>query len=574
MRLRLSALHLRAIMVLVVSRQKGITLVFKNDPLESVNVSSSFDSVGVIQGYIQREIEGQLREMFRNDLPSIIHKLSQRWLSESGAKAAKPPNQPNASPPQMPLRSGFDYPLPDGQHRQLFGPASSAASQAGSIPMSNAPSAESHLSMPSKRTPMRPRIIKSPSEVSQLSVADEIENYDPTYGMRPEEMASAQGYKRVGKLWSSDQRGLSDALYEDEAPDADEDESWQLPSSPIQSETQWSDHDSYIRSMQGLDCDRLPAVGGGFISRPRVIHSQSQMPPNRRHSSASHYDHPTPLAVPRSRPMYSRSNTADVERLWLDQETPSLNNRRPYLNTMPSSQSVPSMASSPLSRSLSGDSPSSAASPYSRSSSLFFQPTQSSSYSSLASSRSLSPLTPGEETEKPRSRSEGRKSPSPPPFLDRRGNSALPDLYNTSDDIEQPGITLDPKQNEMSAHLASLANNHQTFSIFTRPFDHFTARSFPRPVGKGKKSGKETPGVDRIPAKGRQKRVHRFGAAAEAEKAKSVGGTPLMSPRMDDDARSISSMSSYFPRQNAPPIHLQRPLRPGFRQTHSEYVAR
>ena len=80
MRVRLSDVKLRAIVVLVVSRTKGITLVFKNDPLESVRVSSTFDSVGVIQKYLQEEIETQLREMFRSDLPSIIHQLSQRWL--------------------------------------------------------------------------------------------------------------------------------------------------------------------------------------------------------------------------------------------------------------------------------------------------------------------------------------------------------------------------------------------------------------------------------------------------------------------------------------------------------------
>ncbi|PWN52857.1 hypothetical protein IE53DRAFT_298703, partial [Violaceomyces palustris] len=81
MHLRLSSVKLRAIVVLVVSKAKGITLVFKNDPLESVEVSSTFDSVAVIQKYLQQEIEGQLREMFREDLPGIIHRLSQRWLS-------------------------------------------------------------------------------------------------------------------------------------------------------------------------------------------------------------------------------------------------------------------------------------------------------------------------------------------------------------------------------------------------------------------------------------------------------------------------------------------------------------
>ncbi|EJU06492.1 hypothetical protein DACRYDRAFT_30121, partial [Dacryopinax primogenitus] len=82
MNLRLSNFKLNSYVVLVVSKQKGITLVFKTDPLQNVDVNSTFDRIGVIQKYIQKEIEGQLREMFREDLPSIIHKLSQQWLSK------------------------------------------------------------------------------------------------------------------------------------------------------------------------------------------------------------------------------------------------------------------------------------------------------------------------------------------------------------------------------------------------------------------------------------------------------------------------------------------------------------
>ncbi|PWN18560.1 hypothetical protein BCV69DRAFT_237976, partial [Microstroma glucosiphilum] len=90
MKLRLSHVRLRAIIVLVVSKTKGITLVFKNDPLESVQVSSTFDSVAVIAKYLQQEIEGQLKEVFREDLPGIIHRLSQKWLSGQAKPKAGP----------------------------------------------------------------------------------------------------------------------------------------------------------------------------------------------------------------------------------------------------------------------------------------------------------------------------------------------------------------------------------------------------------------------------------------------------------------------------------------------------
>ncbi|KAF7352391.1 Mitochondrial distribution and morphology protein 34 [Mycena venus] len=80
MLLRLSHFKLSSYVVLVVSKQKGITLVFKTDPLQSVDINSTFDSIVVIQMFIQREIEGQLRQMFREDLPGIIHRLSQQWV--------------------------------------------------------------------------------------------------------------------------------------------------------------------------------------------------------------------------------------------------------------------------------------------------------------------------------------------------------------------------------------------------------------------------------------------------------------------------------------------------------------
>ncbi|KAK0560639.1 ERMES complex subunit [Tilletia horrida] len=104
MHLRLSHVRLRAIVVLVVSKSKGVTLVFKNDPLESVDVSSTFDGVAVIQKYLQQEIEGQLREMFREDLPGIIHRLSQSWLARTRDAASAAPT-PNASAPGQPAQS-------------------------------------------------------------------------------------------------------------------------------------------------------------------------------------------------------------------------------------------------------------------------------------------------------------------------------------------------------------------------------------------------------------------------------------------------------------------------------------
>nr|CAG8437423.1 5831_t:CDS:2 [Entrophospora candida] len=80
MLLRLSNLKLRGIFVLVVSKQKGITLAFKSDPLEKIDVTSTFDSISTIQRFLQNEIEKRLRTMFQEDLPSIVHQLSLQKL--------------------------------------------------------------------------------------------------------------------------------------------------------------------------------------------------------------------------------------------------------------------------------------------------------------------------------------------------------------------------------------------------------------------------------------------------------------------------------------------------------------
>ncbi|KAG0053113.1 ERMES complex subunit [Gryganskiella cystojenkinii] len=82
MLLRISDFKLRGIIVLVVDQIKGITLVFKNDPLESVLVSSTFDSITPIQKFLQSEIEKQLRNLFQEDLPTAIHNLSQQFTKK------------------------------------------------------------------------------------------------------------------------------------------------------------------------------------------------------------------------------------------------------------------------------------------------------------------------------------------------------------------------------------------------------------------------------------------------------------------------------------------------------------
>ncbi|KAI0480373.1 mitochondrial distribution and morphology protein 34 [Xylariaceae sp. FL0804] len=93
----LSEIKLSAFIILVFSKQKGLTLVFRNDPLESLKVSSTFDSIQFVRDYLQRTIEGQLRNLMMEELPAIIHKLSLRlWCPEQLPREEEAPKEKTA----------------------------------------------------------------------------------------------------------------------------------------------------------------------------------------------------------------------------------------------------------------------------------------------------------------------------------------------------------------------------------------------------------------------------------------------------------------------------------------------
>ncbi|KAJ5584209.1 uncharacterized protein N7459_004009 [Penicillium hispanicum] len=120
LQITLSDFKLSGFVILVFSKQKGITVVFRNDPLESLKVSSTFDSIPFVRDFLQKEIEAQLRILFMDELPAIIHRLSLRlWVPEyrageesqnsagntDPATSDGPGQDPLASPPQDPVDS-------------------------------------------------------------------------------------------------------------------------------------------------------------------------------------------------------------------------------------------------------------------------------------------------------------------------------------------------------------------------------------------------------------------------------------------------------------------------------------
>lgn len=137
LQINLSDVRMSGFVILVFSRQKGITLVFRNDPLESLKVSSTFDTIPFVRDYLQKEIEGQLRVLFMDDLPAIIHRLSLRMCTPDyqhqqdndaqtqREKDVEQPFDPLASPPQNPLYDSFINPLDQSDLASLSSPDSS-----------------------------------------------------------------------------------------------------------------------------------------------------------------------------------------------------------------------------------------------------------------------------------------------------------------------------------------------------------------------------------------------------------------------------------------------------------------
>eukprot|EP00835_Amoeboradix_gromovi_P000983 NODE_38_length_30618_cov_0.377142.p6 type:complete len:386 gc:universal NODE_38_length_30618_cov_0.377142:27522-28679(+) len=75
-KIRISRLRIKGIVGLVIDKSKGITVSMKNEPLESVLISSSFDETPMIANYLQNEIEQKLQLLLTDEIPRLIHEYS------------------------------------------------------------------------------------------------------------------------------------------------------------------------------------------------------------------------------------------------------------------------------------------------------------------------------------------------------------------------------------------------------------------------------------------------------------------------------------------------------------------
>ena len=106
LQITLSEIKLSAFIIVVFSKQKGLTLVFRNDPLESLKVSSTFDSIQFVRDYLQKTIEVKLRDLMMDELPAIIHRLSLRlWCPDQVPKEDEEVKEDEKEPTLNPLSS-------------------------------------------------------------------------------------------------------------------------------------------------------------------------------------------------------------------------------------------------------------------------------------------------------------------------------------------------------------------------------------------------------------------------------------------------------------------------------------
>ena len=514
MLLRLSHFRLSSYVVLVVSKQKGITLVFKTDPLQHVDINSTFDSIAVIQNFIQREIEGQLRQMFREDLPGIIHRLSQQWVK---AKVEAP--YLSKRPPPPTTRHTFDTMssfvqtpnISDIGLRRL-----SMNSLPSRRPLSTSGSSSTRHST---RKSSSPTSHSEPPSSSSSSHPD-LENFDPTYGLRPEGLPSKSCFKGFSNLFTPN-KGLADLAEESSDFGEYDDEYDERGSFDL---VDWEDTIpgiSLTPSVYTIN-DResppeyvyeIPAVGGGTITRPRIYHSQStiQSAPSStisRHPSIGNISY---LDVPTAGP--SKLNPGYITMRTTLRSSP-LYHSRP---TSPdSTESQHSRSSSGPSRTLSTD---------------------------LTDHQDVI-LGHGEGGEEDRSIIYMRRPPSERRFsvnsstsnLDSRtGSLPPPDRYFTDRQLLQHSLSQssspshpnslhqqnDPTKivlrlslNSSIHQLSTLSHSNHTLSPYTRDVSHFTVRSVP-PRGHGHGvgfTGGQGQGFEGQPCvKAKRKRMYRLG---------------------------------------------------------------
>jgi len=542
MLLRLSHFQLNSYVVLVVSKRKGITIVFKTDPLQHVDINSTFDSIAVIQKFIQKEIEGQLRQMFREDLPGIIHRLSQQWMQ---AKVEAPylskrtvPRVPRPLSLHEPASPAFPSPL-----SLQSAPAYSVA--APSVLGLRGPRSVSGLSTSTHRSTPKP--LPTPvTEAESPTSFPEIENFDPTYGLRPEGLPAKGQFGNFSKLFSPT-KGLAELAEPlEEVDELDELSSFAdnvpntRPSTPS------------VRSENPQDYETIPAVGGGTVTRPRVYLSQSQVqspigttpvtpvlsaPSYLRRSSSFDYEAPLrlrgPLSLRLPRPPSPPANSHP--RTFGPSHSRTSSFTQPPLSQYPNSEPpplLPTLTTNPV-------------------------PRRGHTYAPLPTPPPSDTYTdPGNSPSHRRRQSEDRRASISSSIPDRFDTTS-PSLHGSFGPDPDPHITLHPSLNEHIFKLSTLTHSNHTLSPYTRSLEHFAVRSGPPRAFTTSGAGGAPP--DRPPqvkVKAKRKRIYRVGGKAkEPEEPPQPKFPPAPASEFDE-----SDMDRYFKWREEVDQHQQADL--------------
>jgi mitochondrial distribution and morphology protein 34 len=540
MLLRLSHFKLNSYVVLVVSKQKGITLVFKTDPLQNVDINSTFDSIAVIQKFIQREIEGQLRQMFREDLPGIIHRLSQQWVK---AKVEAPYLDKRAPPVR---RRAFDaVSAPDlshmspgfpglGLHQYLLRQQS-----LGTLPYGRARSISgaSVSSVARRSTTFR----ASPTPPTSTPVSDspssnpELENFDPTYGLRPEGLPTKSVFSSFGRLFTRNM-GLGDLAEEPGEDESLEGEEEQGSFDVVDWEDavpEYSPPPTVVEESV-TEYETLPAVGGGTITRPRVYHSQSMIQPS---SDISRFpDAASVRSDPQSYQLPAMGGYI----------TPRFPSHRPQSSYNPYFPAMPSHYAEAYHRTLS-------------------EP----AYDITGETFPVRPVTPDSlETQFSSSSGLVETPPSSVAPIDTPLKSSLSDRrlsvsstnmnlhFDTWSSSSPPThstdpVILRPALNNTISQLSTLSHSNHTLSPYTRSLSHFTVRSVPPRTVSASQVMPERP-----PVKAKRKRTYRIGGSKPPELQPPVPPSPPSpsSPTPPSECEfDKSDMDQYFRSAPAPP---------------------
>ncbi|KAI5116624.1 hypothetical protein M0805_007795 [Coniferiporia weirii] len=559
MLLRLSNFKLNSYVVLVVSKPKGITLVFKTDPLQNVDINSTFDSIIVIQNFIQKEIEGQLRQMFREDLPGIIHRLSQQWIKKSTTVEA-----PYLSKrPVMSSRMGLEtLSNPDIPRSRLSVPS-------GLHPLLNRPEFVGLPLMGQRRLSTSRSVSVRPS-LNNLRALSDMQGYpyDHDADSFTTETPERKPFSYLGRI-HRESRGLADLAEENTEYDGTEAGSFDV--------IDWDDTMTDIADVHGMpvsemgvtEYESIPAVGGGTITRPRVYHASSLLRANSG-TSAQHSRAPSSprltspaldrlsqsLADTRQPALYgirpslptSRRESWDVSSV---QETPfyppqTLGSHRTTVEDELEEYPFESAADVPL--------------PI-RHQSHIARPSFSSNPSSSAVQLDASSAAAFERTSISRRASvSSHNAPTISPYSD------------TGDSEDEHKIILRPGVNNAISQLSLLNRSNHTLSPFTRTLEHFTIRSVPPRTLVMRGSVSSGP-AERQPVKAKRKRTYRLGGGAssakEGPKQPPISpDTPIEPPRSPSSAASdfdVSEIDRYFrSRDEFPPhphsVNLDPPL--------------